>query len=76
MSFQLLGLAIQCCHSSSKAISSRFYTGRVNGEIKATDLIREVTTDCRRRRLPSGVTLGELLAPPKLGFVARRFGCG
>ena len=48
----------------------------MNGEIKATDLIREVTTNSPEETIAFGRTLGELLAPPKLVLLRGDLGAG
>jgi len=48
----------------------------VNSEIKATDLIREVTTNSPEETIAVGRTLAELLAPPKLVLLQGDLGAG
>ena len=48
----------------------------MNSEIKATDLIREVTTNSPEETIAVGRTLAELLAPPKLVLLQGDLGAG
>lgn len=52
------------------------YTGRVNGQTKARNLLREITTHSAEETVAFGRTLVELLAPPKMVLLRGDLGAG
>ncbi|HYM78701.1 MAG TPA: tRNA (adenosine(37)-N6)-threonylcarbamoyltransferase complex ATPase subunit type 1 TsaE [Candidatus Dormibacteraeota bacterium] len=58
------------------ADEKQFYTGRVTGETKVRELLRETTTHSAEETIAFGRTLTELLAPPKLVLLRGDLGAG
>jgi len=52
------------------------YTGRVDGQTKAKEVLREITTHSAEETIAFGRALTELLAPPKLVLLRGDLGAG
>jgi tRNA threonylcarbamoyladenosine biosynthesis protein TsaE len=65
-----------CAADAALKGRSSTYTGRVEGQTKAKEVLREITTQSAEETIAFGRTLAELLLPPKLVLLRGNLGAG